>query len=347
MNKFKKIFAIILCVIFVCSCAPQMRRIVPPQGIKKPHVPLRRPGVGENVFDGKISASYERIDISFGKVTASNAAIKSGPGDNFDTLGTVTTGDQLNVYGKVNGWYLVKLPNSSSIGCIKENQLKPHISNLGLKKIPSVPPPTNNGAPNIPGSQGTPNVPGEQGTPNVPDEQGTPNAPGEQGTPGMPGAPAQPDMTFPGPSNTTGREPNAGKNEDTAGTGVMTTEEKRILELCNSERSKTGAPALIANNDLTKLARMKSKDIVDNNYFSHQSPTYGSPFDMMKDHGINYMYAGENLAQNSSAEKAFNAWMNSEGHRKNILNANFTELGVGIAPKGDGSFIYTQMFIGK
>ena len=122
---------------------------------------------------------------------------------------------------------------------------------------------------------------------------------------------------------------------------------KKILDLCNTERAKIGASALKANNDLTKLARLKSKDIVENNYFSHQSPTYGSPFDMMRDHGINYMYAGENLAQNTTAEKAFNAWMNSEGHRKNVLNPNFNELGVGIAPKGDGSFIYTQMFIGK
>ncbi len=335
MNKFKKISAIILCIILVCGCAPQMRKVVPPQGIKKPHVPLRRPEMGGNIFDGKISASYERTDVSLGKVTTANAAIKSGPGDNFATLGTVSMGDQLNVYGKVNDWYLVKLPNSSSIGCIKESQLKPHITNLGLKKIPNVPPPTNNGA------QGTPS------TPNVPGSQGTPSTPGDQNIPNIPGAPAQPDTTFPGPSNTTGREPNAGKNEDTSGTGTMTTEEKKILDLCNSERSKAGAPALVANNDLTKLARMKSKDIVDNNYFSHQSPTYGSPFDMMKEHGISYMYAGENLAQNSSADKAFNAWMNSEGHRKNILNPNFTELGVGIAPKGDGSFIYTQMFIGR
>ena len=165
-----------------------------------------------------------------------------------------------------------------------------------------------------------------------------------------PETPAVPRSTTPGitaPPATPPTTPGTTPSQDTTGTGVMTAEEKRILDLCNAERAKTGAPALKANNDLTKLARLKSKDIVDKNYFSHESPTYGSPFEMMRSHGISYMYAGENLAQNSTADRAFNAWMGSEGHKKNILNPNFTELGVGIAPKGDGSFIYTQMFIGK
>lgn len=315
MNKFRKLCAIFLCILIIGGCTPQTRRITP-QGIKKPNAPTPPTNIGQMSFDGKISASYERADISLGKIVAPNVVIKSGPGANFTTLGTVTTGDKLNVYGKIDGWYIVKLPNKSSIGCIQEKQLQPYSTNLGLKKIPSVPSPTNTGTTTTPT---------------------TPYEPGTQGTPTVPGTPAVPKPTTPGTTT----------NEDTAGTGVMTSEEKKILDLCNAERAKNGAPALVANNDLTKLARMKSKDIVDKNYFSHQSPTYGSPFEMMRDHGINYMYAGENLAQNTTADKAFNAWMGSEGHKKNILNPNFTELGVGIAPKGDGSFIYTQMFIGR
>jgi uncharacterized YkwD family protein len=127
----------------------------------------------------------------------------------------------------------------------------------------------------------------------------------------------------------------------------MSSDESRILQLVNAERAKAGAKALSSSSDCTKLARMKSQDMVDNNYFSHQSPTYGSPFDMLKSNNVSYMYAGENIAMNQSAEAAFKAWMNSEGHRKNILNPNFTELGVGIAPKGNGSYIYTQLFIGR
>jgi len=117
--------------------------------------------------------------------------------------------------------------------------------------------------------------------------------------------------------------------------------------LVNAERQKNGLNTLKGNNEVTGLARAKSQDMVDNNYFSHQSPTYGSPFDMLKSAGVSYMYAGENIAINQTADGAFKAWMNSEGHRKNILNPNFTELGVGIATKGNGSYVYTQLFIGR
>lgn len=135
--------------------------------------------------------------------------------------------------------------------------------------------------------------------------------------------------------------------QTTTGQTTMTGDETRILQLCNAERAKVGAKPLKSNTEVTKLARLKSEDMVNKNYFDHNSPTYGSPFDMMKKYGVSYMYAGENIAMNQSADKAFQAWMNSEGHRKNILNPNFTELGVGIAGKGGGSYIYTQMFIGK
>lgn len=325
MNKCRKLIAVFLCFLIIggifAGCAPQIRRVVPPT-TKNPTVPSK---VGQMDFTGRISASSEKADMNFGKITVPNLNVKSGPGTNFTTIGKVTSADKLNVYGKVDGWYIVKLPGQSSIGCVEGKYLKPYSTNVGLKRIPNVPSLT------TPGTSTTPTTPYEPGT---------------QGTPRIPGTPAVPKTPTPGtttPPTTPGTTP----TQDTAGTGVMTADEKRILDLCNAERAKAGAPALKANNDLTKLARMKSKDIVDKNYFSHESPTYGSPFEMMRNHGVSYMYAGENLAQNSTADKAFNAWMASEGHRKNILNPNFTELGVGIAPKGDGSFVYTQMFIGK
>ena len=343
MNKYRKLVAIFLCLLLISGCAPRTRKISPPQGIQKPHVPPPHAGVGDVNLDKMISTIYERIDMSIGKVATQNAEIKSGPGDSFSTLGKVKTGDQLNVYGKTDGWYIVKVPNATSIGCIKESQLKPFFENMGTKKIPNVPSLIINGqavtpgVPHDPGTQGTPNVPGQPAIPGTPDNPGSPTSPG---TPTVPEIPRTPSASKDKPRGDA-------TTEDSVGTGVMTAEEKKVFDLCNSERTKIGAPALKASNDLTKLARLKAKDLVDNNYFSHQSPTYGSPFDMMRDFGINYMYAGENLAQNSTADRAHNAWMGSEGHRKNILNPNFTELGVGIAPKGDGSFIYTQMFIGK
>ncbi|MFC9275224.1 CAP domain-containing protein, partial [Bacillus spizizenii] len=89
----------------------------------------------------------------------------------------------------------------------------------------------------------------------------------------------------------------------------------------------------------------QSRDMKDKNYFDHQSPTYGSPFDMMKSFGISYKTAGENIAKGQKTpEEVVKAWMNSEGHRKNILNPNFTHIGVGYVESGS---IWTQQFIGK
>jgi uncharacterized YkwD family protein len=121
--------------------------------------------------------------------------------------------------------------------------------------------------------------------------------------------------------------------------------EQKVVDLTNQERAKNGLPALQVDTALSKVAREKSLDMQRNNYFSHTSPTYGSPFDMMKKFGITYKAAGENIAKGQrSPEEVVNAWMNSEGHRKNILSSNFTHIGVGHV--ADGNY-WTQQFIGK
>jgi uncharacterized YkwD family protein len=131
-----------------------------------------------------------------------------------------------------------------------------------------------------------------------------------------------------------------------SGISTLTNQSSKILKLVNIERVKVGIHPLKANDSLDKLASMKSQDMVNNNYFSHHSPTYGSAFDMMKAYRINYTCAGENLAVDQSADHAHNAWMKSETHRNNILNPSFTEIGIGICPKANDSYAYTQMFIG-
>ena len=120
--------------------------------------------------------------------------------------------------------------------------------------------------------------------------------------------------------------------------------ESEVVRLVNVERAKNGLPALTENWELSRVARYKSKDMHDKNYFSHTSPTYGSPFDMMKNFGISYRTAGENIAKGyTTPQSVVNGWMNSEGHRANILNASFKQIGVGYY--ADGNY-WTQMFIG-
>ncbi len=121
--------------------------------------------------------------------------------------------------------------------------------------------------------------------------------------------------------------------------------EQRVVELTNAERTKQGLPALKIDTELSKVARIKSEDMQKNNYFDHNSPTYGSPFDMMKKFGISYTSAGENIAQGQrTPEEVVQAWMNSAGHRANILNNSFTHIGVGYVENGN---YWTQQFITK
>ncbi|MBE7013558.1 MAG: SafA/ExsA family spore coat assembly protein [Ruminococcaceae bacterium] len=121
--------------------------------------------------------------------------------------------------------------------------------------------------------------------------------------------------------------------------------EAEVIRLVNEERKKEGLSPLAHNWELSRVARYKSQDMKDKKYFSHQSPTYGSPFEMMKAFGISYRSAGENIAKGQRTPQAvFNSWMNSSGHRANILNANYTHIGVGYVK--DGNY-WTQMFIRK
>ena len=121
--------------------------------------------------------------------------------------------------------------------------------------------------------------------------------------------------------------------------------EQEVLRLVNVERANAGLSALQNDLELARVAEDKSQDMHDKGYFSHTSPTYGSPFDMMKNYGITYKSAGENIAQGQkTAAAVVDAWMNSEGHRANILNAKYTHMGVGYVK--DGNY-WTQMFIQK
>ena len=119
----------------------------------------------------------------------------------------------------------------------------------------------------------------------------------------------------------------------------------QVLNLVNSARAKENLAPLKLNSALSNVAQAKSEDMQKNNYFDHTSPTYGSPFDMMKKFGISYLSAGENIAKGQkTAEAVVNAWLNSEGHRANILNKNFTDMGLGYVNTG-GTTYWTQMFI--
>lgn len=123
--------------------------------------------------------------------------------------------------------------------------------------------------------------------------------------------------------------------------------QNEVVRLVNVERAKNGLAALSIDATITKTATLKSQDMAKNNYFSHTSPTYGSPFDLMKQYGVSYRTAGENIAMGqTSPAQVMNGWMNSPGHRANILNSSYTKIGVGVAQNANGTYYWTQHFIG-
>jgi uncharacterized YkwD family protein/spore coat assembly protein SafA len=124
--------------------------------------------------------------------------------------------------------------------------------------------------------------------------------------------------------------------------------EQQVLELVNQERAKANLQPLKMDWELQRVARTKSCDMAQKGYFSHQSPTYGSPFDMMKQFGISFKTAGENIASGQrTPQEVMQSWMNSQGHRENILKPEYTHIGVGYCAGGSMGHMWTQMFIGK
>lgn len=120
--------------------------------------------------------------------------------------------------------------------------------------------------------------------------------------------------------------------------------EAEVVRLVNAARAENGLKPLSVNWELSRVARYKSEDMSSARYFSHTSPTYGTPFEMIRAFGLSYRSAGENIAYGQRTPAAVvDAWMNSSGHRANILNASYTQIGVGYCASGS---YWTQMFIG-
>ena len=136
-------------------------------------------------------------------------------------------------------------------------------------------------------------------------------------------------------------------NNSSTQTSTMNSDEKEVFDLINKQRTNNGLQALKVDTETQKVARIKAQDMVNNNYFSHTSPTYGTPFEMLKSFKISYKTAGENIAANSSNSAAVNSWMNSSGHKANILNSSFNYTGIGVVSSPKYGKMYVQLFIGK
>ena len=152
---------------------------------------------------------------------------------------------------------------------------------------------------------------------------------------------------YPNSSNSNNSSNNNSSSNSNSTTTAMTTDEKEVYDLINNQRTQNGLSALKLDTETLRVARIKAQDMVDNNYFSHNSPTYGTPFQMLNSFKISYKTAGENIAGNSSNSAAVTAWMNSSGHKANILNSSFNYTGIGVVIGSKYGKIYVQLFLGK
>lgn len=130
-------------------------------------------------------------------------------------------------------------------------------------------------------------------------------------------------------------------------TASLSSDEKEVFDLINKQRTNNGLSSLKVDTEALNVARIKAQDMVNNNYFSHNSPVYGSPFEMLNSFKVSYKSAGENIAGNSSNSAAVNAWMNSSGHKANILNNSFNYTGIGVVKSPKYGKIYLQIFLWK
>jgi uncharacterized YkwD family protein len=138
----------------------------------------------------------------------------------------------------------------------------------------------------------------------------------------------------------------AGQKITIPDTGSLAVYEQQVFELVNKERAARGLTLLKYDYNLARMARIKSQDMIDEKYFSHESPVYGSPFEMMEDFGFKFSAAGENIAYGQkTAAEVMNTWMNSAGHKANILSEAYTTIGVGVAKTASGTLYWTQEFM--
>lgn len=140
----------------------------------------------------------------------------------------------------------------------------------------------------------------------------------------------------------------SGNSSTTTSSGQnVTADQKLAFDLLNADRAKNGLSPLKLNSQLTSLAGNYAQDMINRNYFAHNNPEGQTPFDRMKNAGISYTYAGENIAINNNVTAAETAFMNSSGHRANILNTNYNEVGIGVRYNSNGSAYVVQEFIGN
>ncbi|MBM7614967.1 CAP domain-containing protein [Alkaliphilus hydrothermalis] len=316
--KKKYLLLLILCLSLISCRSPQQRPL------EEDH--------NNGQMETNQSSIFRVAPVQYCEIVVDSAEVKNGIGIDFNTIAKLQRNDVVKVLDEVGDRYVVQMKDNR-IGSIDTNSAKPVIREDAPQQEPIVrkPEPTTPDADIIP-----PENDGNIADRFVPPDTLTPDD--------------EPDLYRPTPQEretTPNVDDNTPQDRAEGPTGDIQSQALQMVDLVNQERAKNGLPTLSIDQEVARVAGIKSQDMVDQNYFSHYSPTYGSPFEMLDSFGVEYIVAGENLAGNSSVSAAHTALMNSSGHRQNILHPDFTHIGIGVRRSPRYGYVYTQMFIKK
>lgn len=260
------------------------------------------------------SEAYQKVDSSSGVITANEVNLRTGPATTFDILCKLKKDQKVTVMGKLGDWYAVYVGANGNVGSVSSRYLKldKAKTTTGTKQV------------------ATQNNSGKSTAATTAKNSQSGSKAAATGSADKAKAPAE---------NTSSKATVSEKPIN------ISSDEQALFDAVNKARKEEGLKALQFDAQLVTVARLKAKDMKDNNYFSHTSKYYGTPFDMMKKYGIKFSTAGENIAGNQSIDKVVKAWLKENGN--NIYNDKFTHTGIGIVDSPTYGKLFVQMFIKK
>ena len=265
-----------------------------------------------SLFTKSFGAEIKFVDFKYAKVNVKCLNIRCGPGVNYNKIGKIYKDDYIEVFAEIGDWYVIKT-NNNYIGTV----YKKYIDVVDEKEY------TNNVKENK-NDFASEQVLGEEENKKIEEviETNKDIIESEEIILNV-------------------------ANIEFGESGELTEDERDFLNLINANRENNGLPKLEIDKELQNVARLKAKDIVDNNYFAHVSPIYGDINAMLSDFKINYKTVGENIAGNNNLVGAVEAWMNSESHKENLLSNNYNYTGVAVVESELYGKVFVQIFVGK
>ena len=259
---------------------------------------------------------YQETEFSTGLVTARALNVRQGPSLSYKIISKVYKNQYIRVFAKIDNWYIIQT-DKDIIGAVYADYVKPIYPTKQTNSEVKL------------------------------NEQTTENTETKDETKQEENTKSNNEESKQTEEKQENKTINVSASDKDEITSELTQDEKEVFEAINEKRKEAGVNLLQIDDDLQNVCRLKAQEMVEKEYFSHQSPTYGTPFEMLKKEQISYKVAGENIAGNLDNKKAVDAWMNSESHKANIINTSYNYTGIAVVNSPKYGKIYVQIFVGR